>query len=513
MNFWIDPLKGWRAAAWFAVWFSLATLLTFLAWEHYPARYVFYTAAVAVIASRCGPIWGFIVALLAVAVGVNWFSPVAELIPVHASAMLLASLMIIVLAHQAAEKAKKAKAGEAALLAIQKEREKLLETERQMRTQLELANRAKDEFLATLSHELRTPLMAILGWAQVLRQGKIGEDGLTEAACVIERSAKMQVQLIEDLLDMNRIIAGKLILDFQDVDLPEVISAAINTILPGADAKNIGVYRTFDPAVKIVRGDPARLQQCVGNLLANAIKFTPAGGRIDVTLEKSGDRVEIAVTDTGVGIERAHLAQVFDRFSQFDPSSRRRHGGLGLGLAIVRNLVELHEGSVEAFSEGEGKGSTFRILLPGPQAADTAVLPSASVPAKTDSRTELRGARILVVDDEADTRRLVHHLLTLVGATVDTAASGREAIVQLDKNRYDVLVCDIAMPEMDGYDLLRHVRSSPHRGLRAVALTANARSEDRRRAMDSGFDLVVAKPVEIEEFVATVASMANGIRN
>jgi PAS domain S-box-containing protein len=391
------------------------------------------------------------------------------------------------------------------------------------REQAVAANRAKDEFLATVSHELRTPLNAILGWAQLLQTDGASPDRRTRGLETIVRNARLQSQLIDDLLDVSRIISGKMRLDVRPTDLVPVIDAALEAVRPAADAKQIALRRVLDPLAGPVVGDPARLQQVVWNLLANAVKFTPKGGAAEVRLERVNSHVEIIVADNGAGISPAFLPHVFDRFRQLDGSTTRQHGGLGLGLAIVRHLVELHGGTVRAKSPGEGRGSTFVVMLPVSVAHMTPaegerVHPRAESgqkdPCQTDPELDLRGIRVLVVDDDADARETLRELLEHCNAEVLIAGSAEEALEILPRWRPDVLLSDIGMPEEDGYGLIRRVRELPaDRGghTPAAALTAFARGEDRRRALRSGFQMHVPKPVEVQELAAVVASLARGM--
>ncbi len=404
---------------------------------------------------------------------------------------------------------------------VEREREQLLESERAARTEAERASRLKDEFLSTVSHELRTPLNAILGWSHILGQRLGGKDGdLVKGITVIERNARAQTQLVEDLLDMGRIISGKLRLSVGPVDLHDVVTAAVATVTPSAEAKGIRLEKIASPSAGEVRGDPNRLQQVAWNLLSNAIKFTPKGGRVQVTLGRVGSQVQLSVSDTGQGIEPAFLPHVFDRFRQADGSIKRQHGGLGLGLAIVKNLVELHGGTVRALSGGEGQGATFLVELP----ISVAHLPAAEM--SPDNReasaqasaepacdgSDLGGISVLFVDDTADTREIVKRLLEECKARVRTAGSGEEALALLAEELPDILVSDIGIPGMDGYELIRRVRSlPPERGgeLPAVALTALARSEDRTRALRAGFQTHLAKPVQPAELMAAIGSLAS----
>ncbi|QEH37491.1 Sensory/regulatory protein RpfC [Aquisphaera giovannonii] len=397
----------------------------------------------------------------------------------------------------------------------QDERERLLRQAEAAKEEAEAANRMKDEFLAVLSHELRTPLNAIIGWARILRTPGIGEEDRAEGLDVIDRNAKVQAQLIEDLLDISRIITGKLVLDVQRVDLGEVVGAALDAVAPAAQAKGIRITKVLDPSAGPVSGDPNRLQQVVWNLLTNAVKFTPGGGQVQVLLERVNSHVELSVIDTGQGIAPEFLPHAFDRFRQADGSTTRRHGGLGLGLSIVKQLAEMHGGSVRVKSPGEGQGSTFVVALP-----IAAVLPEQAGPARPGQPgvapssdpcegNQLGGLRVLLVDDEPDARHLMSRVLGGCGADVEAASSVAEALDRIGDFRPDVLISDIGMPERDGYDLIRNVRRIfSAKDLPAAALTAFARPEDRMRAMRAGFQVHVAKPVDPEELVAVVATLA-----
>ena len=400
-------------------------------------------------------------------------------------------------------------------VALESDRRKLLESERAARAAAERASRMKDDFLATLSHELRTPLGAILGWSQLLRQTGSDPANLARGLETIERNARVQTQLIEDLLDMSRITSGKLRLDIQPVDPMAVVHAAIETVVPSADAKGIRIERVLDPKAGAIAGDPSRLQQVLWNLLSNAVKFTPKGGKIQVVLQRVNSHVEVSVADTGAGIEPDFLPRIFDRFSQADGSSTRSVGGLGLGLAIVKHLVELHGGTIVARSAGAGRGATFTIQLPLSLAAhdpadETRVHPR-SGGAIGLTLADLSGVKVLAVDDEPDGRDLVERVLAECGAKVVTAASARDALSLIESDWPDVLVTDIGMPHVDGFELLRRVRALQRergRHFPAVALTAFARSEDRIRALHAGFVMHLAKPVEPSELIATIASVA-----
>ena len=397
------------------------------------------------------------------------------------------------------------------------ERELLLRREQEARLQSEEANRIKDDFLATLSHELRTPLNAILGWAQMLQTHNLSESDAEKALATIERNARSQSQLIEDLLDVSRIITGKLRLDVRAVDLTGVVTAAVDAVRPAAEAKSIRLQTLLDPQAGPISGDPDRLQQVVWNLLSNAVKFTPKGGRIQVRLERINSHVEIIISDTGKGIEPEFLPNVFDRFRQSDGSITRRHGGLGLGLAIVRQLVELHGGIVSVESAGEGQGSTFTVNLPllpiraEARRNEERVHPAARSSALVDCPPELAGLSVLLVDDEADSRELLNLVLGSCGAEVTLASSAAEAFRLIQHERFDVLISDIGMPEEDGFSLIIKIRElSIEKGgsLPAVALTAYARAEDRIQALRSGFQMHIAKPVEPSELVVVVANLA-----
>ncbi len=402
---------------------------------------------------------------------------------------------------------------------LERETAKLLEAERAAREEAQRLNRLKDEFLATLSHELRTPLNAIMGWAQMMGLGGVTGDDLLEAGRVIERNARTQKQLIDDLLDMSRIVAGKLRLELQQIEPSSIIEAAIETIRPTAALKDIRIERLLDPLAGPVSGDPGRLQQVVWNLLSNAVKFTPKKGKIQVRLERVNSHIEICISDTGEGIEPAFLPSLFERFRQADSSEARRHGGLGLGLAIVKEITELHGGSVRAKSAGVGQGATFIVTLPlllFKRKADVpTVHPTApsALPIQADF-TKLSGLKILFVDDEPDSRNLVRRLLEQYGAEVATAENATVALDQIVRFRPDLLVSDIGMPNVDGYEFLRRSRSSKDETamVPAIALTAFARSEDRTRAMLAGYTHHVAKPIEPSELLATIAVVSGRLQ-
>ncbi len=397
---------------------------------------------------------------------------------------------------------------------IAKEKEQLLGAERAARAEAERVNRMKDEFLSTLSHELRTPLNAILGWSQLIQRSKGDAETLEEGLGVIERNARVQTQLIEDLLDMSRIISGKVRLDVQRIDPTRVLEAAIESVRPSADAKEIRIVQVLDPLAGPVAGDPSRLQQVVWNLLNNAIKFTPKAGKVTVLLERVNSHIEITVNDTGQGIKAEFLPYVFDRFRQGDATTTRKHGGLGLGLAIVKHLVELHGGKVRVKSPGEGQGATFSVEIPIVAARQEEVREHPTAPGFEATgaceQIALDKLRVLVVDDEVDARELLRRLLVECKAEVLLADSAKAAIEVVKSRRPDVLISDIGMPERDGYELIKEIRKLPaERGGKtpAIALTAFARSEDRMRALMAGYQAHIAKPVEPQEFIVTVASV------
>jgi PAS domain S-box-containing protein len=423
-------------------------------------------------------------------------------------------------------------AGLASQAAVAMDNARLYETAKRARTEAEKAaaekerlyrqaeesSRLKEEFLATISHELRTPLSAILGWARMLRMGQLSEENAAKALDTIERNARAQAQLVDDLLDVSRIVTGKLRMDVQPADPNAFIDAAVEAVRPAADAKGVRVQKVIDTGAISIPGDPVRLQQVVWNLLSNAIKFTPRGGRVQIRSERVNSHLEIVVSDTGQGISPDFLPHVFDRFRQADQKTSRSHGGMGLGLAIVRHLVEMHGGTVRAMSEGEGHGSTFTVMLPispvyrvdpsggrvHPAARD--LLP----PLDDECGDNLDGLRILVVDDEADTRELLRQGLEYCGAKVKVVGSAAEALDVLMATVPDVLISDIGMPGVDGYDLIRQVRGlPPDRGgkVPAIALTAYTRTEDRLQSLRAGYDMHVPKPVELAELVAVAATV------
>ena len=405
------------------------------------------------------------------------------------------------------ETAKRARA-EAEKAAAEKER---------LYRQAEESSRLKEEFLATISHELRTPLSAILGWARMLRMGQLSEENAAKALDTIERNARAQAQLVDDLLDVSRIVTGKLRMNVQPADPNSFIEAAVDAVKPAAEAKGVRVHKVIDTGPVAIPGDPVRLQQVVWNLLSNAIKFTPRGGHVQIRSERVNSHLEIVVSDTGQGISSDFLPHVFDRFRQADQKTSRHHGGMGLGLAIVRHLVEMHGGSVQANSEGEGRGSTFTVMLPitpiyqvDPSGARVHPAARDLLPANDDCTDRLDGLRILVVDDEADTREMLKEGLQYCGAKVSVAGNAAEALEALTTTSPDILISDIGMPGIDGYDLIRKVRDLPReRGgkIPAIALTAYTRTEDRLSSLRAGYDMHVPKPVELAELVAVAATV------
>lgn len=382
--------------------------------------------------------------------------------------------------------------------------------------QLDRANRLKDEFLATLSHELRTPLNAILGYARIMRGGMLGPEKIPPALETIERNATALAQMVDDIIDVSRIVAGKMRLNVQPVELPLILHDAIATVRPAADAKRIKLRSVVDPQVSPISGDPDRLRQIVWNLLSNAVKFTPKEGHIQVRLERINSSVEITVSDTGLGIASEFLPHIFERFRQAEGGSTRAHAGLGLGLAIVRNLVELHGGTVTASSAGPGTGATFRVRLPvmivhpAPM-QEKRVHPQQPAPGRLDALPDLSGIRVLVVDDEPDARRLLEEMLVATGAQVTVATSASAALEKIGTVRPHVLLADLGMPQIDGFELIRRVRLSEDRQVRdvpAAALTAYARSEDRARTLQAGFEMHLAKPVDPLELTSAILALA-----
>ena len=455
---------------------------------------------------------GYLIAIPAVSGehGYNQMQQAVRISPLSHEGRIIGTLTII-------EDVTERVAREAELQAQIEERSRLLSSEKLARNEAERANRLKDEFLATISHELRNPLNAILGWAHMMRLGNLTAANAERAVETIYRNAKSQAQLVADLLDVSRIISGKLRLDVRTVDLINIVNAAIDSIRPAVEAKGIRLQIMLDPAAGPISGDADRLQQIVWNLLTNAVKFTPKGGRIQVKVQRVDSHVEIVVHDSGVGINKEFLPHVFDRFRQADASITRTHGGLGLGLSIVHQLVDLHGGTVTVQSEGEGKGATFTIMLPfvgvisSPQDAESEQAAQSDEVIPFDGLPSLQGLKILVVDDEADTRELIQEVLQECGSEVITSASAEEALLALEQHKPDILISDLGMPEEDGYSLISKIRALPsERGgqIPAAALTAYARAEDRMRVLRSGFQFHLPKPVDSAELVTVVASLA-----
>jgi PAS domain S-box-containing protein len=400
-------------------------------------------------------------------------------------------------------------------------RSKLLASEKAARREAENANRLKDEFLATISHELRTPLTAIVGWATLLRAGDLEAKASARAIETIYRNANSQTQLISDLLDVSRIISNKMLLNVSSVNLPSIIEAALDAVGPEAESKKIQLRSTIEADFPVIIGDSERLQQIAWNLLSNAIKFTPSHGTVHVRLRRINSEAEFAVSDSGIGIDPQFLPYIFDRFRQGNSAITRTHGGLGLGLSIVRELAGLHDGAVEVHSEGEGKGATFIVRLPlcgpkGTHSNDTAVdlEKVAEKVSSVDLPISLDGLKILVVDDEADTRDFVTAVLEKCGSKVTTASSASEALNLLETQRPDFLISDLGMPGEDGYSLIRSIRALPaDRGGKtpAAALTAYARAADRLRVLRSGYQVHIPKPVEPDELIVAVANLAGKV--
>ena len=386
-------------------------------------------------------------------------------------------------------------------------------------TAVQESSRLKDDFLASLSHELRTPLNAILGYARMMKTGMLHPSKSQKAIDTIERNATSLAQIVEDVLDISRIVSGKLRLNVQSVDFPDVVRAAVDAVSPAADAKNVRIETVLDPQASPISGDPERLQQILWNLLSNAVKFTSKGGKVQVRLERVNSHVEVVVSDTGIGISKEFLPHVFERFRQADGGIAREKGGLGLGLSIARQLTEMHGGTIEAASSGVGEGSTFRVTLPlmivHPLRDELPrVHPRGAASAPSFAANDLSGVHVLAVDDEPDALMLVSELLQAAGATVTTAHSANEALARLASHVPTVLVADLGMPQVDGFQLLEQVRHHPDEAVRripAAALTAYARSEDRVRALRAGFQIHLAKPIDPSELVTTIAALARRI--
>jgi CheY-like chemotaxis protein len=391
----------------------------------------------------------------------------------------------------------------------------MLEVERNARMLAQRSARIKDEFLATLSHELRTPLNAILGWTQLLRSRAAPEPAdFSRAMEIIERNARAQVRLIDDLLDLSRIMSGRFRLDVRQISLLDIVRGALDSVEPSAQAKGVRLESVLDPQSVVVAGDPARLQQVFWNLLSNAVKFTPKGGKVQVLLQRVDSHIEFSVSDTGIGIPSSYLPHVFERFSQKDSSTHREYGGLGLGLAIAKQLVDLHGGSIRAKSMGEGRGATFVVTLPliilGKEEHSAGrVHPTAAELFEAVPVPRLDGVRALIVDDEADALELIQRVLQNQGALVTTARSAAEALRVLESSTPDILVSDIGMPGTDGYQFMRLVRAAEPKGRRtpALALTAFARPDDRKHAILAGYQAHLAKPFDMAELAIVVAGL------
>lgn len=398
---------------------------------------------------------------------------------------------------------------------LERERAILLQREKDARLEAERQSRLKDEFLATLSHELRTPLNAILGWTELL-QGDPGAGVLEEGREVIERNARLQKQLIEDLLDVSRIISGRVRLEMGVVDVPSVVHSAVQSVRPMAKERRVRLESVQGSLSGWVHGDADRVQQIVWNLLTNALKFTPAGGDVCISIAESGGKAEISVRDTGEGIDPAFIPHLFERFRQAEATTTRRHGGLGLGLSIVRQLTELHGGRVEAESEGLGKGATFRVYLPltlgEPRMPAGKPVEKSPAAIEAENGTALRGLRVLVVDDEPDSREVLRRLLRRAGADVEAAGSADEAMELAGRSSLDAIVSDIAMPGVDGYELVRRLRETEtfREGRRpVVAVSAFVRPEDRARSRVAGFDEHLAKPLDPDELIRLLRHLVN----
>jgi signal transduction histidine kinase/ActR/RegA family two-component response regulator len=397
------------------------------------------------------------------------------------------------------------------LTAVAIENVRLLELERSAREAAEESNRLKDEFLATVSHELRTPLTAILGWSRLLEGGTLDDSSAQQAVETIWRNAKAQAQIVDDILDVSRIITGNLSLDLHPIEVVPVVNNAINVVRPTADAKGIKIETYYDSTPSVISGDANRLQQVVWNLLSNAVKFTNSGGRVCVKVLQAGAAVEVSVSDSGQGIRKEFLPYVFDRFRQADSTTTRQHGGLGLGLAIARHLVEIHGGTIRAQSAGEDRGATFTIRLPLVEATTSADFVDRDQHKLVLSTQLLSGLNVLLVDDDSDTLKLMTTALTNRQANVTAVTSAGEAMRAINRKRPDVLVSDIAMPDEDGYGLIEKIRSLENgetENIPAVAISAYAKDEDRKRALSAGFQIYLAKPVELTELISVVARAA-----
>jgi PAS domain S-box-containing protein len=404
---------------------------------------------------------------------------------------------------------------QAQLKQIAADRELLLQSERSARAEAERLGRLKDEFLATLSHELRTPLNAIQGWTQILRHHNASPQDFQRGLEAIDRNVRAQTQIVNDLLDMSRIISGQVLLEVRPMNLQEVIHTALDSVRPSAEGKGIRVQSLLDSKLGAVRGDPHRLQQVLWNLLANAIKFTPKGGRVTVALERIDSHAQITIEDTGIGIEADFLPFVFDRFRQADAGIGRRYGGLGLGLSIVKSLVELHGGGVRVSSPGRDQGSTFTLSLPVYHVRVEDIDRSRSArsdPLETIELPRLDHTRALVVDDDLEGCAIMARMLEGRGADVRCIGSGQGGLELLCQESFDILLSDIGMPDMDGYDFMQRVRRLPQdqaRSIPAIAITAYARPEDRQRALLAGYQIHLSKPIDAQELIAAIATFRN----
>lgn len=396
----------------------------------------------------------------------------------------------------------------------EQERADLLERERAARADAEQANRLKDEFLATLSHELRTPLNAVIGWSRMLKSGRLDQESASHALEVVERNALAQKQIIEDILDVSRVITGKLQLKVLPLDLVTVVDGALDAVRPAMEAKDIRIETIIDAGLRMISGDSDRLQQVVWNLLSNAAKFTPPGGKVEIRVTQTATHVQIEVSDSGPGIAKPFMPHVFERFRQADGSTTRTHGGLGLGLAIVRHLVELHGGVITAENRHNGVGAIFTVWLPLPTGELKPEILAQAILSFRDAEVEpakLDDLRIIVVDDENDSLDLIAMELTQHGAQVKSVNSAKDALAAIEQEHFDLLISDVGMPDMDGYELMRKIRMSENgtqKRLPSVALTAYARVQDRMRAILAGFNTHVPKPVEAHELITIVASLA-----
>jgi signal transduction histidine kinase/CheY-like chemotaxis protein len=500
---------------------GVATLLRFVADPaiHDQIPYFIYVAAVAVATWSCGVDGGIFSAILSGFVGNYFFvAPRYELIPQGEDWIAMAMFVVVAfgLVWQVGrwKRAERVLQGQARVLRQQADDLRVLHAE------AERLNRVKDEFLATLSHELRTPLNAILGWACMLSDGRLDGQRQKDAVMAILRNAQAQSHMVNDILDVSRIISGKLRLAVRPVDLAGVVSSAVDMIRPAAEAKHIRISTALTPH-SIIVGDADRLQQVVWNLLSNAVKFTPKGGCVDVRVEPKDSQLALSVSDTGIGIEPSFLPHLFQRFRQADSSTTRQHGGLGLGLAVVRHMVELHGGTVSAESAGLDHGATFLVTLPVRAVAMSHLEPetgTAHAKAETGGGRDvpaLNGTRVLVVDDEPDAREMLQAALAQFGADVRTAADAQEATDLIQQWHPDVLAADIGMPGEDGYTLIRRVRALPREQggtIPAIAVTAYAQDEDRVRALASGYQEHMPKPVEPLELAVVVGNLAKSFR-